>query len=175
MGEKPNGILARAQDLHKVYERGSERIDVLQGVDMEVPDGDFTALMGPSGSGKTTLLNLIGGLDRPTRGALVVAGRQLASLSLHRPSPPPLPAVRTRPSTLILTPRCAAPRRASPLRPAAFPLRLPTSAATRKPPLRREDLRYTATTCRRPTDAMMPMAIPVTAPRISPHGGFISP
>jgi putative ABC transport system ATP-binding protein len=81
MAENTNGFQVRAHDVHKIFERGSERIDVLQGVDMEVPDGDFVALMGPSGSGKTTLLNLIGGLDRPTRGELEVAGRKLGSLS----------------------------------------------------------------------------------------------
>jgi putative ABC transport system ATP-binding protein len=78
---RTNGLQVNARDLHKVYERGSERIDVLQGVEMQVPDGDFVALMGPSGSGKTTLLNLIGGLDRPSAGSLEVAGRELAKLS----------------------------------------------------------------------------------------------
>ena len=53
---------------HKVFRRGSERIDVLQGVNLDIPQGDFLALMGPSGSGKTTLLNLIGGLDRRPSG-----------------------------------------------------------------------------------------------------------
>jgi putative ABC transport system ATP-binding protein len=81
MADATNGLQVHARDLHKVYERGSERIDVLQGVDMEVPVGDFVALMGPSGSGKTTLLNLIGGLDRPTEGTLEVAGRQLGTLN----------------------------------------------------------------------------------------------
>ena len=56
------------RDLHKVFQRGGERIDVLQGVNLDIPSGDFLALMGPSGSGKTTLLNLIGGLDTPTEG-----------------------------------------------------------------------------------------------------------
>ena len=60
--------LVRIRDVHKHFTRGSERIDVLQGVNVDIPRGDFLALMGPSGSGKTTLLNLIGGLDRPTAG-----------------------------------------------------------------------------------------------------------
>ena len=81
MGEATNGLQVCARLLRKVYERGSERIDVLQGVDMDVPEGDFVALMGPSGSGKTTLLNLIGGLDRPSQGTLEVAGRKLDALS----------------------------------------------------------------------------------------------
>ena len=60
--------LVKVRDLHKVYYRGSEQIDVLQGITLDIPSGDFLALMGPSGSGKTTLLNLIGGLDTPTQG-----------------------------------------------------------------------------------------------------------
>ena len=71
-GAETAGALVRVRDVHKVYTRGSERIDVLQGVDLEVPRGDFVALMGPSGSGKTTLLNLLAGLDRPSGGAVQV-------------------------------------------------------------------------------------------------------
>jgi putative ABC transport system ATP-binding protein len=73
--------LVHVTDLHKVFRRGSERIDVLQGTNLSIPAGDFVGLMGPSGSGKTTLLNLIGGLDRPTRGSVVVAGEQIDRLS----------------------------------------------------------------------------------------------
>jgi len=73
--------LVRVQDVHKEYRRGGERIDVLQGIDLEIPRGDFLALMGPSGSGKTTLLNLIGGLDRPTSGIVEVAGEPISRLS----------------------------------------------------------------------------------------------
>ena len=76
-----NGALVRVQDVHKEYRRGSERIDVLQGINLEIPQGDFLALMGPSGSGKTTLLNLIGGLDRPTSGTVEVAGEPISRLS----------------------------------------------------------------------------------------------
>ena len=61
-------MLVSVRDLHKVYHRGGERIDVLQGVNLDIPEGDFLALMGPSGSGKTTLLNLLGGLDTPIEG-----------------------------------------------------------------------------------------------------------
>ncbi len=64
--------LVKVRDLHKVYYRGSEQIDVLQGITLDIPTGDFLALMGPSGSGKTTLLNLIGGLDTPTKGSIEV-------------------------------------------------------------------------------------------------------
>ena len=62
--------LVSIKDLHKVFQRGSERIDVLQGVNLDIPSGDFLALMGPSGSGKTTLLNLMGGLDTPSGGSI---------------------------------------------------------------------------------------------------------
>src|SRR5436305_13359911 len=76
-----DGNVVRVQDVRKEYRRGSERIDVLQGINLEIPPGDFLALMGPSGSGKTTLLNLIGGLDRPTSGAIEVAGEPISRLS----------------------------------------------------------------------------------------------
>jgi len=76
----PN-IIVRVHDVHKIYTRGSEKIDVLQGVSLEVPEGDFLALMGPSGSGKTTLLNLLGGLDRPTSGTVEVAGEHIGNAS----------------------------------------------------------------------------------------------
>ena len=72
--------LVRIQDVHKHFTRGSERIDVLKGVNLEIPQGDFLALMGPSGSGKTTLLNLMGGLDAPTGGGVEVAGVQIGKL-----------------------------------------------------------------------------------------------
>ncbi len=73
--------LVRIRNVHKAYRRGSERIDVLQGLDVEIPRGEFLALMGPSGSGKTTLLNLIGGLDRPSGGTLEVDGERIDQLS----------------------------------------------------------------------------------------------
>ena len=73
--------LVSIQNLDKVYHRGSERIDVLQGVTLAIPPGDFLALMGPSGSGKTTLLNLMGGLDTPTGGSIEVAGDRIDKMS----------------------------------------------------------------------------------------------
>ena len=73
--------LVKIRDLHKVYRRGNERIDVLQGVTLDIPSGDFLALMGPSGSGKTTLLNLMGGLDTPTEGSIEVAGDRIDKMS----------------------------------------------------------------------------------------------
>jgi putative ABC transport system ATP-binding protein len=73
--------LVRIHGVHKYFTRGSERIDVLQGVNLDVPQGDFLALMGPSGSGKTTLLNLMGGLDQPSSGAVEIGGTNIATLS----------------------------------------------------------------------------------------------
>ena len=73
--------LVTVRDLHKVFQRGGQRIDVLQGVNLEIAAGDFLALMGPSGSGKTTLLNLIGGLDTPSEGSIAVAGDRIDKLS----------------------------------------------------------------------------------------------
>jgi putative ABC transport system ATP-binding protein len=73
--------LVRVTDVHKVFHRGSERIDVLHGLKLEIPPGDFLALMGPSGSGKSTLLNLIGGLDRPTEGSIAVGGLRIDKMS----------------------------------------------------------------------------------------------
>jgi putative ABC transport system ATP-binding protein len=73
--------LVRINGIHKFYTRGSERIDVLKGVNLEIPQGDFLALMGPSGSGKTTLLNMMGGLDKPSGGSIEVGGTDIAGLS----------------------------------------------------------------------------------------------
>ncbi|MDQ3494132.1 MAG: ABC transporter ATP-binding protein [Pseudomonadota bacterium] len=69
--------LVSIRDLHKTYQRGPEKIDVLHGLDLEIPRGDFVALMGPSGSGKTTLLNLIGGLDTPSAGEIEIEGERI--------------------------------------------------------------------------------------------------
>jgi putative ABC transport system ATP-binding protein len=72
--------IVRATNVHKSFLRGSEQIDVLQGVNLEIPPGEFLALMGPSGSGKTTLLNLIGGLDTPTEGRIEVGGVDISRM-----------------------------------------------------------------------------------------------
>lgn len=73
--------LVRIRDVHKFYTRGAERVDVLKGVTLDIPQGDFLALMGPSGSGKTTLLNMLGGIDSPTQGLIEVAGVSIGNLS----------------------------------------------------------------------------------------------
>jgi putative ABC transport system ATP-binding protein len=69
------------QNVRKVYHRDSQQLTVLDGINLEVPVGEFVALMGPSGSGKTTLLNLIAGIDRPTSGRVLVANTDLTPLS----------------------------------------------------------------------------------------------
>jgi len=79
-----NGALVRVEDVEKIFHRGSEDIHVLADLHLQVPTGEFLALMGPSGSGKSTLLNLIAGLDRPTKGTVSVAGERLDQLSDHR-------------------------------------------------------------------------------------------
>jgi putative ABC transport system ATP-binding protein len=76
-----NGALVNVESVDKTFRRGSEEIHVLSGLSLKVPQGEFLALMGPSGSGKSTLLNLIGGLDRPTRGDVRVAGEDIDALS----------------------------------------------------------------------------------------------
>ena len=73
--------IVRVLGVHKHFRRGSEQIDVLNGLSLEVPEGEFMALMGPSGSGKTTLLNLIAGLDRPSEGEIWVGGQLISDMS----------------------------------------------------------------------------------------------
>ena len=73
--------LVNVRGVRKTFVRGSEKIEVLDGLDMAVARGEFLALMGPSGSGKSTLLNLIGGLDRPTAGVVEVGGVRIDELS----------------------------------------------------------------------------------------------
>ncbi len=73
--------IVEVRDLYKTFTRGSERIDVLMDLSLDVAEGEFVALMGPSGSGKTTLLNLIAGLDQPTAGTITVGGKEISSLT----------------------------------------------------------------------------------------------
>jgi putative ABC transport system ATP-binding protein len=83
--------IVQVNDLHKYFRRGSEQIDVLNGLNLDVPEGEFLALMGPSGSGKTTLLNLIAGLDTPSNGTIRVGDQLISGMSESR-----LAAWRTR-------------------------------------------------------------------------------
>jgi putative ABC transport system ATP-binding protein len=76
-----NGILVDVKNVEKTFRRGTEEIHVLTGLNLEVPKGEFLALMGPSGSGKSTLLNLIGGLDRATRGTVSIADERIDEMS----------------------------------------------------------------------------------------------
>jgi putative ABC transport system ATP-binding protein len=78
------GALVDVNGVEKVFHRGSEDIQVLKDLHLQVPAGEFLALMGPSGSGKSTLLNLIGGLDHPTRGSVTIAGERVDQLTDHR-------------------------------------------------------------------------------------------
>jgi putative ABC transport system ATP-binding protein len=126
-GAETTSLIA-ARDLDKRYVRGSEEIHVLQGLNLDVDAGDFIAFMGPSGSGKTTLLNLLGGLDVPTSGRVVVAGDEITSLSRKRLTEwrarhvgfvfqmynllPVLTALRNVELPLLLTPLTRAERRA---------------------------------------------------------------
>ena len=80
MGEA-NNALVNVDGVEKVFRRGSEEIHVLAELHLKVPKGEFLALMGPSGSGKSTLLNLIGGLDRPTKGTVSIDGERVDELS----------------------------------------------------------------------------------------------
>ena len=73
--------LVRVQGVDKVFKRGSEEVHVLGGLNLEIPNGEFLALMGPSGSGTATLLNLIGGLDRPSQGEVTVGDVRVDQLS----------------------------------------------------------------------------------------------
>ncbi|MFB3850383.1 MAG: ABC transporter ATP-binding protein [Acidobacteriota bacterium] len=73
--------LIQARNLDKIYTRGEEEIHCLSGLNLDVEKGEFIAFMGPSGSGKTTLLNLLGGLDKPTRGSIVANDIEITSLS----------------------------------------------------------------------------------------------
>ncbi len=78
---RPAAAVLAARGVRKVYRTGEVTIEALRGVDLDLRDGEIVALLGPSGSGKSTLLNIMGGLDRPTAGAVSFRGRELGSLS----------------------------------------------------------------------------------------------
>ena len=78
---RPRQVLVEIKNLAKAYRRGSESIKVFEGVNLEIRDGEFLALMGPSGSGKSTLLNIIAGLDSPSAGSVVVDGQDITRMN----------------------------------------------------------------------------------------------
>lgn len=73
--------LASLRGVSRTYQKGKESVEVLHELDLDIPEGDFAAIMGPSGSGKTTLLNLLGGLDKPTSGTVKVGDAELSTMS----------------------------------------------------------------------------------------------
>ncbi len=83
-GRGDSASLIKVRGLNKTYSRGGEKIQVLQGLNLDVDKGDFVAFMGPSGSGKTTLLNLLGGLDVPSAGSIAVDGDEITHMSASR-------------------------------------------------------------------------------------------
>jgi putative ABC transport system ATP-binding protein len=76
-----NNVMIRTENLHKTYSRGKVQTQALRGVDLAIPQGVFCAIIGPSGHGKSTLMHLIGGLDRPSAGRVLVGGDDLGQLS----------------------------------------------------------------------------------------------
>jgi len=74
-------VLAKLTGVSRTYKKGKETVEVLHNLDLEIPQGDFLAIMGPSGSGKTTLLNLLGGLDKPSSGSVKVGDSELSRMS----------------------------------------------------------------------------------------------
>src|ERR1700716_4514331 len=76
-GQAMSESMVQIRSVTKTYERGKQQVEVLHGLSLEIPKGDFVALMGPSGSGKTTLLNLIGGLGQTTSREISVGGRRI--------------------------------------------------------------------------------------------------
>ena len=79
--------LVEIRDVHKSFQRGSEKIEIFTGLTLDIPEGAFAALMGPSGSGKSTLLNMLAGLDRPTSGRITVAGAEVSGMTPGKLAP----------------------------------------------------------------------------------------
>ena len=75
--------IIQMEELARDYEMGGSKISALDGVDLEIGRGEYVSIVGPSGSGKTTLFNLIGGLDRPTRGVVYIDGVDISKLDAY--------------------------------------------------------------------------------------------
>lgn len=78
---KEREIMIRVKDLYKIYKMGETKVHALDGVDFEIYRGEFCAITGPSGSGKSTLLNMLAGLEHPTKGEIVIAGKHIEKLN----------------------------------------------------------------------------------------------
>ena len=128
--------LVEIRGVTKTYQRGGETIEVLHGIDLDIPRGDFVALMGPSGSGKTTLLNLIGGLDTPTAGSITVDGQRIDQLSSGE-----LSRVARRPTSASSSSSTTCCRCCSAQRNVELPLLLTQLSAARAPAARRDRAR----------------------------------
>src|SRR5262252_7000278 len=76
--------IIQCRDVEKIYRQGDVEVQALRGIDLDIDAGDFATLAGPSGSGKTTLLSLIGGLDRPTFGEVIIDGQPIAAMNRGR-------------------------------------------------------------------------------------------
>ena len=77
-------VVLKTENLSKIYRMGKVPVRALRGIDLEVVKNDYITILGPSGSGKTTLLNMLGALDRPTRGRCIIEGEDIATLSDNR-------------------------------------------------------------------------------------------
>lgn len=84
MAEKTDRTVIRVKDLYKIYKVGDERVHALDGVSFEMYRGEFCAIVGPSGSGKSTLLNMLAGLESPTKGQIVIAGKHIEKLDQNQ-------------------------------------------------------------------------------------------
>ncbi len=79
--EKKREVVIRVRDLYKVYRMGDTKVYALNGVDLDIRRGEFCAITGPSGSGKSTLLNMLAGLEHPSKGEIVIAGKHIEKLN----------------------------------------------------------------------------------------------